>query len=243
MYIELIIIFNIYIDFLLLLMTSILLKKKVKLKKIIISSLLGGTSTIILFINISVLELLIISFISSLIIIYITFKTFKALFYFYINAIILGGFIFLINNYFNIKNGLNYLILSLLTPIILIIYKKKVRILKENYNLNYQIKITYKNKTMILNSYLDTGNNLIDPYFHKPVILINEDLIKTDKYFYIPYNTIKESGIIKAFCINKIEIIGFKTIKNVVIGLLPQKLNLSNIDCLLNKNIMEEYNV
>ena len=240
MYIELIIIFNIYIDFLLLLMTAIIIKKKVSIKRLILSSFVGGISTIVLFLKISILELLIISFIFSLIITYMTFKSIKGLFYFYLNSITLGGFIFLINNYFKITNSLNYLILIIILPILVIIYKKKVRNLKENYNYNFQVKIKYQNQKVILNSFLDTGNNLTDPYFHKPVILINEYLIKSDKYFYIPYNTITEEGIIKAFCIDEVEIIGFKSIKNVVIGLLPKKLELNNIDCLLNKKIMEE---
>jgi len=243
MYIELIILFNIYIDFLILLMTSTLLKQKISLKRLILASLIGGVSTFILFTNISIAELLVISFIFSLIIIKIAFNKLKALFYFYFNSILIGGLIFLINNYFKINASTNYIILFLITPIIVIIYKIKVRSLKENYNLNYQIKFNYKGQKLILNSFLDTGNNLIDPYFHKPVILINDYLLKCDKYFYIPYNTITESGVIKAFCLDEIEIIGFKIIKNVVVGLLPNKLKLTKIDCLLNNKIMEEYNV
>ena len=132
------------------------------------------------------------------------------------------------------------MVLTLITPIILIIYKKKIKDLKENYNLNYQIKLKYKGKKITLNSFLDTGNNLTDPYFNKPVILVNEDIIKSDKYFYIPYSTITEDGIIKAIHINEIEIIGFKKVKDVIIGLLPKRLQINNIDCLLNKRIMEE---
>lgn len=240
MYIEILVIFNIYMDILILLMTSILMKQKIPLKKLILSSLIGGTSSLILFLKISIPELLIISFFISLIIIKISFNTIKPLIYFYLNSIVLGGIIFLINNYINLKPLGNYIILIIITPIVLIIYKYKVKDLKKNYNLNYQVKFKYNNQNIILKSFLDTGNNLIDPYFNRPVILINDYLLKTDKYFYIPYSTITESGIIKAICIDEVEIIGSKKIKNVVVGLLPQKLKLKKIDCLLNNRLMEE---
>ena len=240
MYIEVIIIFNIYIDFLVLLLTSILIKQKISLKKLLFISLISGLSSIILFLNITIIELLIISFLISILIIELTFKRMKALLYFYLNSILIGGIIFLVNNFIKLSTLDNYLVLTLITPIILIIYKKKIKDLKENYNLNYQIKLKYKGKKITLNSFLDTGNNLTDPYFNKPVILVNEDIIKSDKYFYIPYSTITEDGIIKAIHINEIEIIGFKKVKDVIIGLLPKRLQINNIDCLLNKRIMEE---
>ena len=240
MYIEVIIIFNIYIDFLVLLLTSILIKQKIPLKKLLFISLISGLSSIILFLNITIIELLIISFLISILIIKLTFKKMKALLYFYLNSILIGGIIFLVNNFIKLSTLDNYLVLTLITPIILIIYKKKIKDLKENYNLNYQIKLKYKGKKITLNSFLDTGNNLTDPYFNKPVILVNEDIIKSDKYFYIPYSTITEDGIIKAIHINEIEIIGFKKVKDVIIGLLPKRLQINNIDGLLNKRIMEE---
>ena len=240
MYIEVIIIFNIYIDFLVLLLTSILIKQKIPLKKLLFISLISGLSSIILFLNITIIELLITSFLISILIIKLTFKKMKALPYFYLNSILIGGIIFLVNNFIKLSTLDNYLVLTLITPIILMIYKKKIKDLKENYNLNYQIKLKYKGKKITLNSFLDTGNNLTDPYFNKPVILINEDIIKSDKYFYIPYSTITEDGIIKAIHINEIEIIGFKKVKDVIIGLLPKRLQINNIDCLLNKRIMEE---
>ena len=241
MYIEIFLVFNIYIDFLIILMTAILLKKRIQFKRLILSSIIGGLSSIFLFTKITIIELLIISFCISLIIIKIAFNQFKIIFYFYLNAIILGGTIFFINNYFNIKTSFNYLILIIITPIIVIIYKARIKDFKDNYNLKYQIKFKYQDQNLVLDSFLDTGNNLVDPYFHKPVILINDSLIKCDKYFYIPYSTIAETGIIKAFLIDKIEVIGYKTFDNIVIGLLPNKLKLNKIDCLLNNNMMEGY--
>ena len=239
MYIELIIIFNVYIDFIVILMTSILLKQKLKLKKILIYSSILGLSSIILFFKISILELIIISFLLSLIIIKKLFGKIKALFYFYFNSIMIGGIIFLINNYFNL-NKYNLILLIIISPIIYIVYKFKVKDLKENYNLNYEIEFKIKNQKYHLKSFLDTGNNLIDPYFHKPVILINNFGLENDKYFYIPYSTISESGIMKAFLIDNLNIIGVKKVNNVVVGILPQKLKLKKIDCLLNNRILEE---
>ena len=243
MYIELVIIFNIYIDFLIIIMTSILMKEKVKTKKIILSSLLGGLSSLLLLMKITIFELLIFSVITSLIIVKISFSKLKSLIYFYFNSILIGGIIFLFNNYFKLNVFENYLILLIITPFIVITYKFKIKELKENYNFYYQIKINYNGQNLILKTFLDSGNKLIDPYFNRPVILINEYILKNDKYFYIPYSTITESGIIKAIHLDEIEIIGLKKIKNVVVGLLPKKLMLNNIDCLLNIKLLEECNV
>ena len=243
MYIELIILFNFYVDLLILLMTAILIKQKINFKKLLNAAILGSLSSFFLFLKITILELLILSFLISIFLIKIAFNNYKALFYFYFNAIIIGGFIFFINNQFKITTIQNYFILIIITPIIVIIYKFKIKDFKKNYNFNYQIKFNFNNQEYILNSFLDTGNTLIDPYFNKPVILINDSILKSDKYFYIPYSTISETGIIKAIYLNEIEIIGLKKITNVVIGLLPKKLQLKNIDCLLNNNLLEGYNV
>lgn len=240
MYVELIIIFNIYIDFIVILMTSILLKRKLKFKKLITYASLLGISSIILFFRITILELIIISFLISLILIKKLFNSCKALFYFYFNSIMLGGFIFLINNYFKLNAKSNFILITFVLPIVYFIYKIKIKDLKENYNLNYEVEFINNDQNYRLKSFLDTGNNLVDPYFNKPVILINNLDLKCDKYFYIPYSTISESGIMKAFLLDNLEIIGVKNVKNVIVGILPNKLKLKKIDCLLNTKILEE---
>ena len=242
MYIETVIVFNIYIDYIVILLTSILIKQKIPINKQILVSTIGGLSSLLLFLNISIIELIITTILISLIIVKMAFNSLKAIIYFYLNSILIGGIIFLMNNYLDLNTVENYITLVIITPIIVILYKRKTKNLKENYNLKYQVKFKYQGQNITLNSFLDTGNNLKDPYFNKPVILINDYLIKTDKFFYIPYSTITESGVIKAIYMKEIEIVGIKRIKNIVIGLLPQELKLNSVECLLNNKLMEELN-
>ncbi len=244
-FIETLILFNIYIDFIVILMTSIILKQYVSKKNIISASLIGGLSTIILFIKITTISLIILQMFISFIIILVAFgkkSFFKKIVYFYINSILLGGIIFAINNIVFLSSIANFIILIVLTPLIVMFYREQIKKLKTNYNLKYKVNIKYKDKFISLNSFFDTGNSLIDPYFNKPVILINEDLLEIDNYFYIPYNTITEKGIIKGILVDEIEIVGLKSIKKIVVGLLPNKLRIDDVDCLLNYKIMEELN-
>ena len=163
-------------------------------------------------------------------------------------SVVLGGSLYLFNlnsnigsiTFFNTNKLTNFVILFIVGIISLIIYIKTNRNYQNVFNKYFEVTIYQDNKKYRFRGYLDTGNMLKDPYFNKPVILVNEDIIKSDKYFYIPYSTITEDGIIKAIHINEIEIIGFKKVKDVIIGLLPKRLQINNIDCLLNKRIMEE---
>lgn len=246
-YIEVLVLFNIYIDFLILLMTKIIQRNVLSIKKLILASSVGGIGTLLLFLKIPIFLFLILEFLLSILIILLAFGSKKIggnLLYFYLNAIILGGLILMINNLAELTTKENFLILFLITPLLLLVYKKQIKKLKLNYNLCYQTRFKINDKFINLNSFFDTGNNLIDPYFKRPVILVNESLIKEEivKCFYIPYNTITESGVIKAISVDEFEILGLKTTNKVVVGLLPNKLKLKGIDCLLNYKILEEIN-
>ena len=95
----------------------------------------------------------------------------------------------------------------------------------------------YHNKKYLLNAFLDTGNNLTVPLTKKPVILINKK-IQVDNFFYIPYQGVNGKGIIKCFKEDKIEI--NKTIKkDIIVGLLDEKIKIDGVDCLLNKKLLE----
>ena len=58
-YIETLFLFNAYIDFICLYILSIILKVKIDKKKILISSLIGGISSLLLFLKISLFKFLI----------------------------------------------------------------------------------------------------------------------------------------------------------------------------------------
>ena len=246
-------ILNFFFDFILLLSVSILLRRSVSIYKILGGSFIGGVSILFLFIDLNSLTLFIYKFMISILMILVSFGyknikyTFKNILYLYTASIILGGFLYFLNVEFSyqqyglvfINNGLsiNVIFLIIFCPIIIYIYVKQGLWLKNNYSNYYKVTIYYDNKKYLLNAFLDTGNNLVVPFTKKPVILINKK-IKVDKFFYIPYKGVNNQGMIKCFKVDKIEINNLVR-KNIIVGLLNEKIKIDGVDCLLNKKLLE----
>ena len=252
-YLDLVMILNFFFDFILLLSVSILLRRNANIYKLLLGSFLGGLSILFLFIDISSIQLFIYKVIISIVMVLISFGyksikyTFKNLLYLYTASIILGGFLYFLNIEFSYKqtglifinNGLsiNVIFLIIFCPIIIYIYVKQGLWLKCNYSNYYKVSLYIKDKVYNLNAFLDTGNNLIEPITNKPVILIDRK-ITYDDFFYIPYKTITNNGLIKCIKVDKIEINGMFKYK-VIVGLLDEKIKIDGIDCLLNKKLLE----
>ena len=101
MYIEVLFIFNFFLDFLLLMTTNILLKRRTKIFNLIVGAFIGSLSIIILFLNINSIQLLILKVYLSILMNLFTFyyKNFKYTIYnilvFYLVSISIGGFLYL----------------------------------------------------------------------------------------------------------------------------------------------------
>lgn len=248
-YLDLVMILNFAFDFILLLSVSIVLRRNVSIYKIILASFIGGLSIFLLFIKINNIELFVLKLIISIIMTLIAFGyksikyTFRNLIYLYMSSIILGGFLYYLNNEFSLKqnglvfinNGLsiNVIFLIIFSPLIIYIYVKQGLWLKNNYSNYYKIILYHNNKEYKLNGFLDTGNNLT--IFNKPVILI--DKIISDKYFLFPYKGINK-GLIKCVKVDKILING-KIKEKVIVGMMEEKIKIDGIDCILNQKILE----
>ena len=95
-------------------------------------------------------------------------------------------------------------------------------------------------KKLKLRGFVDTGNQLYDPYFNRPVVILNKGIdVCFDRCIYIPYNTISGSGVMKGFLVDKIYIknIGYK--KNIILGISNDKFHISGIDIILNEDLLE----
>ena len=110
-YIDLILFINFGLDFLLLLSVAIVLKRIIKIHKLMIAAFIGSLSVLLLFIKINTIQLFLIKFITSILMLLISFN-YKSIKYFcknllflYINSIVLGGFIYFINTQFSYKNN------------------------------------------------------------------------------------------------------------------------------------------
>ena len=241
-YIDLLIILNIIYDFLILKVVSIVLKRNIKNINIIISSLLGEISILFLIFNFNYVLLLISKIILAILMNIITFKykniryLLTNLSYFYMISIILGGFV-----YFLYLNNINYIIIMLFIPLILILYIIQYS-LKNKYNNYYDVVITYKNNHKIkVVGYLDTGNNIIDPVSLKPVIILDKKLYKEKykNYIYVNVKVLNNITLIKCIKPKYIEI-NNKKYENVLIGLSNDPIKIDGVDCLLNNKLRKD---
>jgi len=248
-YIDLVFLINLIMDFYILSGVKFLLHLKTKLYRIIIGSFVGSLSIFLLFFSFSNLILNILKISISIIMILITFgknKFLYNLFYLYIISIFLGGSIYLINDSLGyevdgllfITNGysINLIILVLISPIILLLYIKELLNYKKKINTLYDVIIKFKTCEINIEGFLDTGNKLVDPYFHRPIILLNKKYInlRGKKIIYVPFNSLNNNGLLKCVTCEYI-LVNNKKIENVLIG-ISENLNM---DCILNERIID----
>lgn len=251
-YVDIIVLINFLIDLLLIVSLSFLLKIKTSMLRILLSALFGSFSTIFLFSIHNNILLMVYKFLTSILLVIIAFKYenfnyFKDnLVYLYILSIILGGGIYLLNNSISFNNKglmfehngieINLILLLFISPIILYKYIKSERNYKLTYSNYYDVDIYYSDKKISGTGFLDTGNKLKDPYFHKPIILVNSSLIKDKvKTFLVPYYTVNNKDLLEVFS-PKIIYVNKKKIKNVLVGL--SDVNFNGIKIILNKEII-----
>lgn len=259
-YIDVIFLLNIFFDFLLLLSVSLILRRHTKIYRLILGGLVGGISIIFLFFIISVSLLFFLKIIIAFLMIITTFGykdiryTLKNFSFLYLTSIALGGALYFFNIQFSYKNNgiifyhngfsINFIILLIITPILTYIYVKELKSIKTSYSKYYKVDIYFKTNTCItLNGYMDTGNNLVDPYKKRPIILVNYEKIKkyitNKKELLIPYNSINNNGLLRCIKVLKIEIDN-KEYKNVLVGLSMNNISIDGIDCILNNKLLED---
>ncbi|HPF83014.1 MAG TPA: sigma-E processing peptidase SpoIIGA [Bacilli bacterium] len=259
-YLDLVLVLNFIFDLIILITVSYVLKRNVKSINFILGGLLGSLTTLFLFIDINSIELFFFKLVISILMTIITFSyrniryTLKNLSYLYIVSIILGGFLYFLNITFSYKhdglifynNGLsiNFIFLIIFSPIILIMYSKQVKELKNNYSNYYKVDIYLNKKIIKTNAYLDTGNKLVDCYLKRPVLILNKKKMIYDinkfKMVLVPYKTIGNTGLLKCIIPDKIYIKGIGETKKVLIGISNEDFKINGIDLILNTRILED---
>ena len=260
LYLDLIFFINFGFDLLLLLSVSILLRRNAKIWKIISGAFIGSMSIFILFIKINSVELFIIKFIISVLMIIISFGykdiryTLKNLLYLYISSILLGGFLYYLNVEFSYKQeglifyhhglNINYILLVILSPIIIYTYVRQGLKLKNHYTNYYEVELFLTETQKInLTGFLDTGNKLIDPFFKRPVILVNYNYLSYDvdnlKTIFVPYRTVNNNGLLKCIIPYKIIIKGIGAKTNFLVGIMHEETGIDGVNCILNQRLLE----
>lgn len=254
-YLDLIMILNFILDFILLLTVGLILKRKINLTRLLLGAFFGGISILFLFININSFILFIFKILISIFMIIISYKfinikyTLINLLYLYMSSIILGGFLYLLNIEFSYKkvglifinNGLsiNFIFLLITSPIILYIYIKQTKNLRYNYSNYYNITVIKNNKKYDYIGYMDSGNLLVDNITNKIVILIDKRKLLFDikEFRLIPYMSIDGHHMIKVVKIDKI-IFNNKEYSNILLGIMD-KISIDGVDIILNRKLME----
>ena len=254
-YLDLIMLLNFFIDFIILMSVSVILKRNIKVIDIMKGAFIGGLSILFLFFNLNSVLLFIFKFFISILMTIITFKyknikyTLINLLYLYMSSIILGGFLYLLNLEFSYKhigiifynNGLsiNFIVLLIISPIILYIYIKETKVLRYNYSNYYNIEIYLNNKKYKYTGYMDTGNILIDSLTKKSVILIDKRklLFNIKEFRLIPYNSVSGYNMIKVIKIDKL-IFNKKEYNNILLGIMD-KISIDGVDVILNRKLLE----
>ena len=132
-------------------------------------------------------------------------------------------------------NGLriNLILLILITPFIIYKYIKYQKNLSFDYSNYYDVDIYYKDIIIKETGFLDTGNKLKDPYFGRPIILVNKELITFEtKTFFVPYKALGKDGLLEVFKPEKI-LINKKRKSKVLIGL--SDININGVKIILNR--------
>jgi len=258
-YIDLVFLINFILDYLLLLTVNVALKRYARLYKLILGALFGSISLLSLFIPLNSVTLSLLKLFMAIIMSLISFGyknikyTLYNILYLYMTSIILGGFLYYLKNTFSYKNNglvfiyeglsINYLVLLIIAPLILYVFVKSIKALKEIKNYYYKVNIILDNYSLSLTGFLDTGNKLKDPITKKPIILINRKILKGNfkirSPMYVPYNSLNNHGLLEVIKPRKI-IINDTVLNNYLVGLSDTNFKLNGIDCLLNYQILED---
>ncbi len=262
-YVDVLVVINMFEDFLLLLCVKYILKLKVKYLRIIAASIIGGlTSIIVLLPSVNFLLSVIIrlllgfslAFISfgyksrkqfiktSLTLILLSFLFSGAMIFFYL-AVRPDG-MYIVNDivYFDISPIL-LIILTIVIYFILFIYRK---VFKNHVGsgLVHDIKIIYKNNFSQFKCKTDSGCNVKEPFSGSSVIIAERDQlgdmkINEQNCRVIPFESLGGRGIITGFRPDEVYIDGRKVNEEIYIGICDNVIN-SEIKGLMPENISKE---
>ena len=236
-YIDIVLIENLLMNYIIIFATALILKIKVNHIRIIIASTLGAIYTILAYISeFKIYSNIILKLILSLIIIYISFnpknlkKLLKYTTIFYLTSFVFGGAAFALiyvvkpQEWFGtwqITNSLKIIFASAIIAFFIIIIGFKIVKNKISAKDMYcEIEININNKKVITKAMIDTGNLLKEPITNTPVIVVEHTLL----YDAIPkeiLNNIEEilggdfsqiSNEIKEIYIAKLKVIPFSSL-------------------------------
>ena len=242
-YIDLFFLFNVIMNIIVITSVSMLLKRRTNYFRIILSSLIGGVISLFLFTSINKI---IIEVIGVIVMVLVSFGfkniryTLKNIFYMYIISVLLGGLFYLFNVRVTTNVFITYLIMIIISVEVVILYIKENRNMVNVYNNCYMIDICFKDgEKLKLVGFMDTGNNLYDPYKKRPIILVSSKYKREDNFILVPYYTAGGDGLLKCIKPSDIYIDDTRCNLEVLVGFSDSTKLIDGIDVILHKDIMK----
>lgn len=196
-YIDVVLIENLIMNYIILFATGIIIKTKIKHIKLILSSLVGAIYSVLAYMSIlQIYTSIILKFILSIIIVYIAYNPqnirimWKDLLIFYLTSFVFGGAAFSLIYIVKpqeilMKNGLflgtyplkTIILGTILSFGIIITAFKIVKTKISPKDMYCIIEINIDEKNIITKAMIDTGNLLKEPITGKPVIVLEQTLL------------------------------------------------------------------
>ena len=194
-YLDVIFLENIVINYIMLYVTGIISKAQKKKKRLFLGALIGAVYSVIYYLfRLKIYSSFIIKIILSIVIIYVAFKStnfkdlLKKILLFYLSSFVFGGaaiaIIYMVNSQnITIQNGVlvgSYTLRTVLIGIVVAYFTiifafKIIKISKKD--LICDIEVTLNNKIIKTKALIDTGNLLKEPITNLPVIVMEHTLL------------------------------------------------------------------
>lgn len=196
-YIDIVLLENLIMNFIILLATGLTLKEKIKSIRLILASLVGAIYSVISYLSIlEIYQSMILKIILSIVIIYIAFnpqtmkKMWKDLIIFYLTSFVFGGAAFALIYIVKpqdilMKNGLflgtyplkTVFLGAIIAFIIIMVAFTVVKSKISKKDVFCEIEIGLNKKTIKTTAMIDTGNMLKEPITNTPVIVVEHTLL------------------------------------------------------------------
>ena len=256
-YVDVLIILNTLVNYFMLLAVRKITRTHISRLRIALGSLVGGTSSMLIFLEDLGLIMTVIKLITAFLMIVITFgakslkSLFKKVFWLFAISFIFGGIMFAVyiitdTDILIYTNGIVYfdiditfLVVCSVFAYIIITVIIKFTDKKAPQSQEYYVTIQQNSKIISETALMDTGNNLREPFSSYPVVMVEKDLfskfiIPENKLRLIPVSTVNGDSLIKAFRPEYLKINSFTT-DNVYIG--ESTVPLDEYKIILNINL------
>ena len=128
-----------------------------------------------------------------------------------------GIFLYLVSFHGLSKNTVAIVTVSVIASVFCIFLEKQSRVKWQEEHMKAKTVLEFGDRKLFATALMDTGNKLYDPFFHKPVILVDEKMIGEmlcycknecpEKLHFIPFHSVgKENGLLEGITFDCVSI-------------------------------------